>query len=230
MAEQPPKEIRRDDVRLIMRRGGQLIDVLPRQEYDRIHIAGATSVPLQGFDRTLADRLQWDKPVIVYAQDYLDDQSARAAWRLASMGFTQVYRYTPGKTDWLANGLPAEGKDVGIKAAGDLADMDALTCRRDERIEALRKRVQEEGQTECVVTNDQEVVLGLVRANAFEKANPNWTAEEAMERNPQTYRLDAPVEAVREYFQANPWVDSVLVTSTDGVFFGLIHKEDAVSS
>ena len=36
--------------------------------------------------------------------------SARAAWRLETLGFTQVYRYTAGKMDWFANALPIEGK------------------------------------------------------------------------------------------------------------------------
>ena len=33
--------------------------------------------------------------------------SDRAAWRLESLGFTRVYRYTPGKDGWLAMGLPS---------------------------------------------------------------------------------------------------------------------------
>jgi hypothetical protein len=35
-----------------------------------------------------------------------------AAWRLESLGFAQVYRYTPGKADWLANELPVEGQQA----------------------------------------------------------------------------------------------------------------------
>ena len=31
--------------------------------------------------------------------------SNRAAWRLESLGFTQVYRYTAGKRDWFAFGF-----------------------------------------------------------------------------------------------------------------------------
>ena len=30
-----------------------------------------------------------------------------------SLGFTQVYDYVPGKNDWLAAGLPREGKGRG---------------------------------------------------------------------------------------------------------------------
>lgn len=37
--------------------------------------------------------------------------SARAAWRLEQLGFERVFRYTPGKADWAAAGLPMEGTD-----------------------------------------------------------------------------------------------------------------------
>ena len=35
--------------------------------------------------------------------------SARAAPRLATLGFTDVYRYQAGKADWFAAGLLREG-------------------------------------------------------------------------------------------------------------------------
>src|SRR6266511_4403171 len=35
--------------------------------------------------------------------------SPRAAWRLESMGFAEVYDYVAGKADWGAAGLPLEG-------------------------------------------------------------------------------------------------------------------------
>ena len=227
MADVTPKETNREGVRTLIRRGAQLVEVLPRDEYDQIHLAGAVSIPLSHFDRTLANRLQWDKPVVVYGRDNQDDLSARAAWRLASMGFTQVYRYTAGKADWLANGLPAEGKAARSSGAGDLADLDVPTCKRNEKIQDIRERVRKAGRDVCVVVNDQEVVLGLLREIAFEKANPHWSAEEAMEHAPKTFRLDAPLAEIMDYFQAKQGIDSVLVTTSDGLLFGLVRREDA---
>ncbi|MFU8771571.1 MAG: rhodanese-like domain-containing protein, partial [Anaerolineales bacterium] len=176
MTEVVPKEISREGVRTLVRRGAQLVDVLPREEFDQVHIAGALSVPLSQFGRTLADRLKWDQPVIVYGRDYQDDRSARAAWRLVSLGFTQVYRYTAGKADWLAYGFPAEGAQAQSPGAGDLADMEVPTCKRVERVGEIRDRVRQDGWNVCVVVNDQDIVLGLLRTNAFEKANPAWSA------------------------------------------------------
>lgn len=225
MVEIAPREINREDVRTLTRRGGQLVEVLPREEYDKVHLAGAVSIPLAMISRHTADRLQWDKPVIVYSQDALDDLSARAAWRLASMGFTQVYRYTLGKADWLANGLPVEGTEARTQGAGDLADMDVPTCKRNERVGEVRERVRKEGWDLCVVTNDELVVLGLLSANDLEKADQRWTAEEAMERDPKTFRLNAPIEEAAEWMRTNHR-DYALITGTDGKLFGLLKLTD----
>ena len=40
--------------------------------------------------------------------------SPRAAWRLDSLGFQQVYDYVAGEADWFASGLPREGRDAAI--------------------------------------------------------------------------------------------------------------------
>jgi CBS domain-containing protein len=178
------------------------------------------------FSRNTADKLQWDKPVIVYSRDCTCDISARAAWRLASLGFTQVFRYTAGKADWVANGLPVEGVQARASGAGDLADLDVPTCTRSERIAQVRERVRKVGWNTCVVVNEQLVVLGLLRGNDLDQANPQWTAEEAMDRNPQAYRLSDPISDVKEYLDANRNIDSVLVTTTDGKLFGVIKRED----
>ena len=228
MTEVVPRETNRDGVRTLIRRGAQLVDVLPREEFNQIHLAGAVSVPLSQFGRTLADRLKWDQPVIVYARDNQDDQSARAAWRLASLGFTHIYRYTAGKADWLANGFPAEGADAQSPGAGDLANMEVPTCKRVEKLGDVRDRVRKDGWNVCVVVNDQDIVLGFLRSSAFDKANPQWSAEETMEPDPQTYRLDTPLEEVIDFFKQNRWIDSVLVTTTDGQLFGLVRQEDAL--
>lgn len=224
MAEPLPKEIGREDVRLLVRRGAQLVEVLPAEAYENIHLAGAANIPLAMISRKTADRLKWDKPVIVYSRDSLCDLSARAAWRLSSLGFTQVFRYTAGKADWLANGFPAEGKNARARSAGDLADLDVPTCTRLERLGEVRQRVRKEGWNTCVVVNDQLVVLGLLNPVDLEKADPQWPAEEAMQRDPQCCRLDASLETVAAYFQQQRQFDSLLVTSTDGKLFGLIQR------
>lgn len=225
MAETVPREIDRETIRPLIRRGAQLVEVLSREEYDRVHLAGAINIPLSMISRHTADRLVWERPVIVYSTDSQCDLSARAAWRLSSLGFTQVFRYTAGKADWLANGLPVEGTEARTPGAGDLADLDVPTCSRTERVGEIKDRVRKDGWNLCVVVNDQLVVLGLLRANDLDHADPKWSAEEAMERDPLTYRLNAALEEVAETMQRQR-IDSVLVTTTDGKLFGLLKQED----
>jgi rhodanese-related sulfurtransferase/CBS domain-containing protein len=224
MAEQAPKETDREGVRVLTRRGAQLVDVLPRLEYDQIHLAGAVNIPLGMISRRTADQLKWDRPVIVYSRDATCDLSARAAWRLAALGFTQVYRYTAGRADWLANGLFVEGAEALTPGAGDLADMDVPTCKRSERVGDVRRNVQPDGWNVCVVVNDELVVLGMLDENDLTKADPQWTTEEAMQRDPHTFRLNASTDEVRAFFDTHPGVNYALVTTSDGRLYGLLKR------
>jgi rhodanese-related sulfurtransferase len=61
-------EIGRDDVERLVTQGAQLVDVLPRQQYEEEHIAGAISMPLKQLDQD-AGRLRRDRAVIVYCYD-----------------------------------------------------------------------------------------------------------------------------------------------------------------
>ena len=59
--------IRRDEVqRLVREEGAQLVEVLPSTEYGEQHIQGAMSIPLKDLDREAPQRLEENRPVIVY--------------------------------------------------------------------------------------------------------------------------------------------------------------------
>ena len=66
-----PTAIFRDGVRrLVQEEGAQLVDVLPREEYEEEHLPGAINIPLKELDRETIARLNLDAPVIVYCHDY----------------------------------------------------------------------------------------------------------------------------------------------------------------
>ena len=66
-----PTAIFRDGVRrLVQEEGAQLVDVLPREEYEEEHLPGAISIPLKELDRETIARFNRDAPVIVYCRDY----------------------------------------------------------------------------------------------------------------------------------------------------------------
>jgi len=66
-----PRDIQRDEVQRLVAAGAQLIDVLPRAEYDAEHIAGAINIPLKELDAQSTTILDRDRPVIVYCWDLL---------------------------------------------------------------------------------------------------------------------------------------------------------------
>ncbi len=65
-----PAEIGRDDVRRLVDAGAQLVEVLPRAEYEEEHLPGAVNIPLKELNRETARVLRRDQPVIVYCHDY----------------------------------------------------------------------------------------------------------------------------------------------------------------
>jgi rhodanese-related sulfurtransferase len=67
-----PGFIHRDEVlRLLEEEGAQLVEVLPREEYEEEHLSGAINIPLKELDRETTAGLRRDAPVIVYCHDYL---------------------------------------------------------------------------------------------------------------------------------------------------------------
>ena len=65
-----PTAIDRERVQQLVRDGAQLVDVLPRPEYDDEHLPGAINIPLKELNRESAKQLDRERPVIVYCNDY----------------------------------------------------------------------------------------------------------------------------------------------------------------
>ena len=150
--------------------------------------------------------------------------SDRAAWRLESLGFTRVYRYTPGKDGWLAMGLPTEGPDAATPRAGDVADRDTPTCALHDRLGDVRDRLRAAGKTSCIVLNDQRVVLGRLRGDSLD-GDPEQMAEAVMEAGPTTVRPSEPLDALIERMQKRK-AKSIVVSTADGVLVGLLRRDD----
>src|SRR5438093_12548462 len=97
-----------EEVERLVSTGAQLVEVLPREEFDWAHLPGAHNLPLRELDQHAAHLLDSRRPVIAYCHDFLCDLSPRAAWRLEQLGFVDVADYAGGKMDWLARGLAFE--------------------------------------------------------------------------------------------------------------------------
>jgi Mg/Co/Ni transporter MgtE len=151
--------------------------------------------------------------------------SPRAAWRLESMGFTQVYDYTAGKLDWLAAGLATEGSNAQRPRAGDVARADVPTCQLDERLGDVAQRVRAAGWDACVVVNPERVVLGLLRAKELE-ADPSLRIEQAMRPGPSTFRPHVSIVEMAR-FMADHDLENSPITTSDGRLVGLLLRRDA---
>jgi phage shock protein E len=64
-----PGEIRRDEVRKLVDRGAQLVEVLPSPEYEEDHLPGAIHLPLRQIEARAAEVLDRNRAVIVYCWD-----------------------------------------------------------------------------------------------------------------------------------------------------------------
>jgi rhodanese-related sulfurtransferase len=64
-----PTAITRDDVRTLVVRGAQLVDVLSPEEYAEEHLPGAINIPMKTLDATSTTPLRRDRAVIVYCHD-----------------------------------------------------------------------------------------------------------------------------------------------------------------
>ena len=60
----------RNEVRRLLSKGAQLVDVLPAAEFAEEHLPGAISLPLKQLDAETAKQLDRQRPVIVYCHDY----------------------------------------------------------------------------------------------------------------------------------------------------------------
>ncbi len=152
--------------------------------------------------------------------------SPRAAWRLESLGFGEVYDYAAGKLDWMAAGLPTEGTNAGRPRAGEVARKDVPTCRLKERLGAVRDRVRGLGWDAVVVVNEQRIVLGLLRSKEL-GADPDLLIDQAMRPGPSTFRPFVSIEEMAR-FMVEHKVESSPVTTSDGRLVGLLLQEDAV--
>lgn len=81
----------------------QLLDVRTPEEYNAEHIDNAVNVNWNGDDfETKANKYDKSKPVFVYCK--VGGRSAKAADKLAQMGFKEIYNLDGGIMKWNASG------------------------------------------------------------------------------------------------------------------------------
>lgn len=150
--------------------------------------------------------------------------SPRAACRLDTLGFGQVFDYVEGKREWLGYGLPIEGAEAGAVTAGDLARGDVATAALGDLAGAVRERVESSLYPVAVVVSDAGVVLGRAGRERLE-APPETAVEDVMQPGPATMRPYVDVEEALGRLDNNH-LDHGLVTTPDGKLLGVILRAD----
>ena len=148
--------------------------------------------------------------------------SPRAAWRLETLGFGEVYDYVAGKADWAAAGLPRAGRAARERSAGDAADPSVPTCRLEDELSLVRERVRASGWEQCIVVNAERIVLGRLGRRAL-GADDAQTVEQAMSNGPSTIRPNVPLAQLLQRLERQR-LQTALVTTSDGRLVGVVRK------
>ena len=149
--------------------------------------------------------------------------SPRAAWRLEALGFTEVYDYEAGKADWGSFGLPVDGHADSSTRVASVAMTEVPTCRLDELVADVAVRLPD-GWDICVVTNDDNIVLGMLGRSAL-RSGEETTVENAMMSGPSTIRPSARLSAITKRMHDQN-LTRLIVTRSDGVLLGVLRVED----
>jgi len=149
--------------------------------------------------------------------------SPRAAWRLESLGFREVYEYRPGKADWLAAGLPTEGTGSRKPRALRYIARDVPTCRPGERVADAARRAAAAGWDLCLVTNKTGILLGRLDQKQL-RGDGAQLVEGAMRPGPSTYRPDVPATELR-HLMGHRGIGKLPVTTGDGRLLGVVCRD-----
>jgi CBS domain-containing protein len=150
--------------------------------------------------------------------------SARAACRLAQLGFSAVYDFAPGKMAWLAAGRPVESDDASTRRAADVARRDVPVVHPDSTVGDARAALDGGAQL-CIVTpRDSDVVIGVVRRDATELADAT-PIEDVLLPDPSTIRPYVSLPDALAEMEADG-LTHLLVTTNEGRLVGVLWRED----
>ena len=63
------EDLERQDVQDLIKKGAQVVEVLPPEEFEEDHLPGAVNIPLRKIETEAAKRFDKNAPVILYCWD-----------------------------------------------------------------------------------------------------------------------------------------------------------------
>jgi rhodanese-related sulfurtransferase len=197
--------------------GIRTLDVLPGDVYRKVHLPGATSLPLERFDPSQVEYYDKTEPLLVYCFDQHCDLSARASARLEELGFENVHDLIGGRAAWTALGLPTEGETGDDGRVGQFVDKAPAVLIDDTLAEAVAVG---DHRFPVPVVNTDGVLLGAVDASAMERP-ASAPVRDVMAPAPRTIRPEGRVNEVVEQLRRDQ-LDHIFVTAVSGVLLGRV--------
>ena len=151
--------------------------------------------------------------------------SPRAAWRLQAAGFSPVYDYVAGKSDWLAADLPFEGT---AQLAGMFTRRGVATASEDTPAHEALRRLEAQGFGPVAVLNQAGVVMGAAYRGDLTAASAEAAVGTVMRFGVSTVRPSEDAAALA-HRMGHAGVTRVVVTRSDGTLVGLFFAADVPS-
>ena len=148
--------------------------------------------------------------------------SARAAWRLEQLGFTDVYDYAGGRKDWQEAGLPTEGTDPRGPIVADAITVDPPSCEPGSTVGSARALLGDQ-RTQVVVVNARGVILGVMRKESWTAPDASLV-EKAMRLGPSTVRPGSLLHPLVERMKRKD-TESVLASDPEGRLIGVLDRD-----
>ena len=108
-----------------------------------------------------------------------------------------------------------------------MAKKDVPIATLNERVGAVSERARRGGWDAVVATDEQRIVLGLLRAQEL-AMDPGLTVEAVMRPGPSTFRPYVPIKEMADYMTKKD-LASAPITTSDGKLVGLLLRSDAVA-
>jgi len=98
----------------------------------------------------------------------------------------------------------------------------------DQRLSDVKERAARLGRDAVVVVNEQNIVMGLLRAKELQQYG-NLTIEKAMRPGPSTFRPYVSAKEMAD-FMVEHKLECSPITTSDGKLVGLLYRADAVQA
>ncbi len=131
----------------------------------------------------------------------------------------------PGKVDWLAHGLPVDGDEADPPTAGSVVRDDVARTTAGDPVSTALKAVEASPYPFALVTGEQGMLLGRVRASVLRKQDGGLPVGEFMELGPSTVRPHRAAGELAEVL-ADRDLRWAIVTTPEGRLLGVASRED----